>query len=159
MSPKPHPRPAPSRPQSHPSPRPPKRAPLLAQGWRRQIIQQFRKFTAALCEESSGGIKLIGGWERANQRALHFLFFAQLCGARSAARQVRIDLFAFLRLYFIASIKHQQRSDVPAARQPVRAHRSPPSCVRSLRVARNSEFFTVSSVVPSASPIARSLRP
>jgi len=29
----------------------------------------------------------------------------------------------------------------------------------SLRVARNSEFFTVSSVVPRASPIARSFNP
>ena len=34
-----------------------------------------------------------------------------------------------------------------------------PNWVRNLRVARNSEFFTVSSVVPSASPIARSFNP
>ncbi len=38
-------------------------------------------------------------------------------------------------------------------------HRMPSRLSRSLRVARNSEFFTVSSDVPSRSPMARSRRP
>ncbi len=132
---------------------------MLAQGRRGQIIQQFRKFAAALCKESSGGVKLVGRLKRVDQRALHLFFFAKLRRARSARCEMRVNLFALPRLDFIARIKDQQRSDVSAALQPIRAHRSPPNCVRNLRVARNREFFTVSSVVPSASPIARSLSP
>ena len=41
----------------------------------------------------------------------------------------------------------------------VPAYRSPSSCARNFRVARNREFFTVSSLVPSASPITRSRSP
>jgi len=55
--------------------------------------------------------------KRAYQRALHLLFFAKLRRTRSAHRQMRIDLFALLRLHFIASVKTpaEERSPRSAA--------------------------------------------
>src|SRR2546422_8441286 len=95
------------------------------------------------------------------QSALLFELFP----ARGALRQVRVNLSALGCVQLVAGIEGQQRSDRRTIRRPralilCRAvHSSSPNWLRSLRVARKSEFFTVSSVVPSASPIARSFNP
>jgi hypothetical protein len=47
---------------------------------------------------------------------LHFPFFAKLRGAGSANCEVRINLFAFERLYLIARVKDEQRRNLRAAR-------------------------------------------
>jgi len=83
----------------------------------------------------------------------------KLLSADFAGRQVGVNLGAFAFVDFEAGVKNQQGRDVFAASQAAGAHSSSPSWLRSLRVARNREFFTVSSVVPRASPMARSLSP
>jgi hypothetical protein len=89
---------------------------MLAQRRSRQIIQQFGEFAAALREKSAGRIELVGRLKRAYQRRLHFPFFAKLRGAGSANCEVRINLFAFERLYLIARVKNEQRRNLRAAR-------------------------------------------
>src|SRR6267378_5523880 len=73
---------------------------------------------------------------------------------------VCLNLFAFPVADFVASVENKKRRNVFAAHAFFKsAHRRPPNSWRSLRVARKSEFLTVSSVVPRASPIARSFKP
>src|SRR6516164_6042326 len=125
-----------------------------------KIIQRLLEFAAALGKKDSGSIQLIGGLRSGKQRRVKCLFFGELLGARLAAGQMRFYALALVLADFFANIKNQKRSDILAARSLFKGtHRKPPNSLRSLRVARNSEFFTVSSVVPSASPMARSFRP
>ncbi len=78
--------------------------------------------------------------------------------AAQAARCVAISAVSLL-VGFAASVENQQPRNLFALEFQRRAHRRPPSWLRSFRVARNSEFFTVSSVVPNASPMARNFNP
>ena len=127
---------------------------------RGKIVEGFGKFAAALREENSGGIEFIGRLQSSGHGFLKMVLFGELSGARFAFRDVGLNLFAFLVADFVARVKHQKRRNVLATQTFFKnAHRRPPSSWRSLRVARKSEFFTVSSVVPRASPIARSLSP
>src|SRR5262249_42234328 len=113
-----------------------------------------------LRKENSGRIKQVAGLWRRSHRGVEFLFFGKLFGACGAARQMRFDQLALVFADFLANVKYQERRNVFAARVFLEgAHRKPPNSLRSLRVARNNEFFTVSSVVPSTSPMARSFRP
>ena len=91
---------------------------------------------------------------------MEFLLLSKLLGAGMAICKVRCDQLAFTLANFLANVKDQQGRNVLAVQFLFKgAHRKPPNSLRSLRVARNKEFFTVSSVVPSASPMARSFRP
>src|ERR1700722_17132435 len=100
---------------------------------------------------------------------------------------MRFQLRARSSIQFVASIQHGKRLNLLAAnafvitraglRRGLRLvlrnvlglfaliiflpvhHSNPSNLARSFRVARKSEFFTVSSVVPSASPISFSFRP
>jgi len=81
---------------------------------------------------------------------------------RSAGRALGEMLFnarVFLFGSFFAGVEDQKAGNFPARPLLRWAHNSPPNWLRNFRVARNSEFFTVSSVVPSTSPIARSFNP
>ena len=124
------------------------------------IVEGFGQLAAALREKHAGGIEFIGWLRPRGQGFLECALFGKLCRAGLATREVRGNLLALALAYFVAHEEHEKRTDVPAAHDLLKgAHRRPPSSLRSLRVARNSEFFTVSSVVPSASPIARSFKP
>src|SRR5947199_1797234 len=129
--------------------------------WRRgKIIEGFGKLAAALRKENTGSIEFIGGLQSAGHRFLKMVLLGEQGGARFAFRDVRFNLFALFLADFVAGVKHQKRCNILAIQIFFKnAHRSPPSSWRSLRVARKSEFFTVSSVVPRASPIARSFSP
>src|SRR5262249_11816133 len=125
-----------------------------------KLIQLFGKFTAALREENTGGLKLICGLRHAVDRGLKRVLFGKLRSTAIAFCKVRFDLLALSCRQLIASIKNQKRSNTLAARELYFfPHGRPANSLRSFRVARNSEFFTVSSVVPSASPIARNFNP
>src|SRR5205823_11813106 len=90
---------------------------------------------------------------------MKFFLLGQLFGAGLAVCQMRFDRLPFVFTDFVANIKNQKRRNIFAVHFLFEgAHRKPPNSLRSLRVARNKEFFTVSSVVPSASPMARSFR-
>ncbi len=114
----------------------------------------------ALREKNAGRVEFIGGLRAGKHGLLEMVLFRKLGGARLAIRDVHLNLLAFLLADFVARIENQKWSNVFAAHTLFKnAHRKPPNSWRSLRVARNSEFFTVSSVVPRASPMARSFRP
>src|SRR5947208_15651408 len=84
---------------------------------------------------------------------MKFFLLGQLFGAGLAVCQMRFDRLPFVFTDFVANIKNQKRRNIFAVHFLFEgAHRKPPNSLRSLRVARNKEFFTVSSVVPSASP-------
>src|SRR2546430_13322641 len=86
--------------------------------------------------------------------------FGKLGGARSAIRDMRFNVLAFRVADLVAGVENQERRDIFAVHALFKsAHRRPPNSWRSLRVARKSDFFTVSSFVPSASPMAPSFRP
>ncbi len=84
-------------------------------------------------------------------------------GAGETALGVRFEGGLFSGAEFPARRQKGERLDLVAVdHHPglfLIAHTSSASCVRSFRVARNNEFLTVSSVVPSASPMARSFKP
>src|SRR5947209_8030381 len=126
--------------------------PLVPDRWRLQIVKFFGEFAAALSEQRAGRIELIGGLGGFAQRGLKCALFVELPRADFAGCQMRINLDALALVDFKAGVEDQQGSDVFAASQTAGAHSNSPSWLRSLRVARNSEFFTVSSVVPRASP-------
>src|SRR5260370_37092254 len=127
---------------------------------RGKIVEGFSKLTTALREKDTGRIKLVRGLQSCDHGFVEMVLFGKLGAARRANRDVRFNLLAFLVADFVAGVENQKRRNVFAAHVLFKdAHRRPPNSWRSLRVARNSEFFTVSSVVPRASPIARSFRP
>src|SRR5579883_377330 len=145
--------------QRHPPAHPSKRLPPRLRRLRRYFVQSFRKLASALRQQHSARVQLIGGLR---SRQHHFgkrALFLELPRAFRASRQVRLNALAFRFRHFIPDIEDQQRRDFAATLLFRPAHRSTPSSLRSFRVARNSEFFTVSSVVPRASPIARSFSP
>src|SRR5229473_2595084 len=124
-----------------------------------KIIEGFGEFASALRKKNTGGIEFIGGLRSGKQCFLEMPLFTKLRGARFAMRDVALNLLALLIGRFAAGVENQKRRNVFAAHVFFKnAHRRPPNSLRSLRVARKSEFFTVSSVVPRASPIARSFR-
>src|SRR6266404_5333167 len=150
----------PDRAQGYPAAQPAKRPAALPHRRRGKIVEGFGKLAPALRQKNSRSIQLIRGLQPCDHYLLQLALLDDLCGARGAVREVRFNLFAFLVAYFLADVEDQQRCNVLAAQMVFKdAHRSPPNWLRSLRVARNREFFTVSSVVPSASPMARSFRP
>jgi hypothetical protein len=145
--------------ERHPTPQPPKRLPALFEWRRRKIIERFRKFTPALRKKNSTGIHLLGRFERFHQRFVEPALLGKLCGTGRACSKVRPDQRILLFAGLAASIEDQQRRNLFAPEWLRRAHRKPPKWLRNFRVARKSEFFTVSSVVPSASPMARNFNP
>src|SRR5438445_781414 len=119
-----------------------------------------RKLASASRQQRSGTVHHIRCLRNHRNGFLKLTLFRKELAAVPAARQVRLKRSAFFSRHFIARKKHQQRPHVAAIHLEVAcAHRSSPSSRRNFRVALNSEFFTVSSVVPSASPIARSFSP
>src|SRR5258708_20174539 len=121
---------------------------------RGKIVEGFGKLATALREQNTGRIKLVGWPHRCNHGFLKMVLFGQMGGACCANRDVRFNLFAFLVADFIAGVENQKRGNVFAANTLFKdVHRNPPNSWRSLRVARNSEFCTVSSVVPRPPPI------
>src|SRR3974390_3347729 len=94
------------------------------------------------------------------QRGVEMLFVPELRLAARANGEMPFDGGAFLLVHFIANVENQQRGNFGARLILfLRNHRSTPNSLRSLRVARNREFLTVSSLVPRASPMARSFSP
>src|SRR5579864_4680171 len=90
-------------------------------------------------------------------------FATQNCGTRLALRGMLFDSGALGLVQFAESAQDREILKLGAFDLLLHGVRliyaSPASCARNLRVARKSEFLTVSSVVPSASPIARSRNP
>src|SRR5215469_10887365 len=133
---------------------------MLLKRRRGKIIERFFEFAAALREQNSGTVEFVRGLRSRKQGRMKSLFLGKLLGARLATGQMCFNSPALLPADFFAHIKNQKRGNIPAGYFLSQGtHRKPPNSLRSLRVARNSEFFTVSSVVPSASPMARSFRP
>src|SRR5277367_881410 len=145
--------------QGHRATQPAKWLPALLQWRGGQIIKCFGKFTAALRKKNAARVVLLVSFERAHQRFVQPALLGELCGAQRASGEMRFNKRGLLLCGFAAGIKNQQCRSFFATERVRRAHSRPPSWLRSLRVARNSEFFTVSSVVPSASPIARNFNP
>ncbi len=128
--------------------------------WRRgEIIERFGKFAAALRKKNAARIELLGGLQRLHQRFVKPTLLGKLCDTGRARRKVRFNQRRLLLAGFSAGIENQERPSLFALELSRLAHRRPPNWLRSLRVARNSEFFTVSSVVPRASPMARNFNP
>ncbi len=151
---------APGGTQRHPAAQPAEGTPVFLDRRRGKIVKGFGKLATALREQNTGRIEFVGGSHRCDHGLLKMVLFGKLGGARRANRDVCFNLFAFLVADFIAGVENQKRGNVFAAHVLFEdAHRRPPNSWRSLRVARNSEFFTVSSVVPRASPMARSFSP
>src|SRR5579885_858391 len=145
--------------QRHPPAYPSKRLPPRLRRLRRHFVQSLRKLASALRQQDSARVQLI---RRLRSRQNDFgkrAFFLELLGAFRASRQMRLNPLPLRFRHFIPHVEDQQRRDFAATLLFRPAHRSTPSSLRSFRVARNSEFFTVSSVVPSASPMARSFSP
>src|SRR5271157_6580491 len=118
------------------------------------------EFTPALRQQHARAVQALRCLRDRSNRLLESAFLRELHPAVLASRQMRINGRALLRAHFIANVEHQQRCNLSASfRRISGAHRSSPSSLRNLRVARNSEFFTVSSLVPRAAPMARSLSP
>src|SRR5262249_44204294 len=125
-----------------------------------KLVERLGKFTAALRKQNSGGIELVSRLRGTLDGLLEVIFFGELRAAFGASGEVGDDPFALFGGKLVARVKHKKRSDIFAAGKfRFAVHRSPANSVRSFRVARNREFFTVSSVVPSASPMARSFSP
>src|ERR1700730_19252721 len=151
---------APGGAQRHPAAQPSEGAPVFLNGRCGKIVEGFGKLATALREQDTGRIEFIGGLRSSDHGLLEMALFGKLGGARCAIRHVCINLLAFPVADFIARIEKQERCNVFALHTLFKsAHRRPPNSWRTLRVARKSEFFTVSSVVPRASPMARSFSP
>ena len=144
---------------------------IYEDGARLLIVERLRKLAAALREEKAGAVQRIRRLFERCDRLLEARLARKDCGAGRTRRGVRLEFRARTGVQFVASVENRERLDVFAANKPailrhvlrrilpVIAHSSPSNCARSLRVARKREFFTVSSVVPRASPMARSFRP
>ena len=146
--------------QYHPATEPPEPCGLLLHRRAPQIIQLFRKFAPALRQQESRAVQFVGRVRQQLDGFLKFAFLGQLRPASLANRDMFFDRASFLLLQFIARIEHQEFGNFFAGLFLLpRVHRSTPNSLRNFRVARNSEFFTVSSLVPSASPIARNFSP
>ena len=136
-----------------------------------QIVEGFFQLAPAARQQQSPRVELFRGLLARGDVLLQLLFAPQRRRAIRAAAEVRFHRAALELAQLLANVKQQQRRNVRAGpgcmariafgnREWILiAHNNSSSCVRSFRVARNSEFFTVSSVVPSASPMARSFNP
>src|SRR6516164_10134562 len=145
--------------QHHPPAQPAERR-HLPRGWKLQIVDLFRKFAAALRQHHARRIQPISSLRKGTNGRLKLSFLGELHSAGSTLRKMSFNCVAFLFVHLVRNIKDQQRRDFAADLVRVaRAHRSTPNSFRNLRVARKSEFFTVSSLVPKAAPIARSFKP
>ena len=134
------------------------------------IVKRFPQPAAALREKQAGAVQRIGRLVERCYRLLEALFAHQDGSTGWTLREMRIESRARARVQFVASGENGERLDVLAANAAVGfnnalrrivlriVHSSPSNCARSLRVARKSEFFTVSSVVPRASTLRRRLR-
>ncbi len=151
---------APGGAQRHPAAQPAEGTPVFLDRRREKIVEGFGKFAAALREQDTGRIQFIGGLRSRDDGLQEIVLFGKLGGARFALGDVCLNLLAFPVTDFVAGVENQERCNIFAVRTVFKsAHRKPPNSWRSLRVARKSEFLTVSSVVPRASPMARSFRP
>src|ERR1700746_36955 len=102
---------------------------------------------------------MVGILREGSKKGLQILFFGKLRVARGANSEMLLDQCQLIGSQFAAGIKNQQRRNLFAGVLEFgRRHRSSPNWLRSFRVARKSEFLTVSSLVPRASPMARSFK-
>ena len=127
------------------------------------VVNRFRKFTAALRQQQAGAVERVGRLVERGDGLMLASFARYGAGTSGAQCDVCLQSRAGCGIQFIAGVEDGQRFDFFAADDHrvarILAHNNSSSCARSLRVARNNEFFTVSSVVPRASPMARNFRP
>src|SRR5258708_12673615 len=105
---------APGGAQRHPAAQPAKGTPMFLDRRRGKIVEGLGKLATALREQNTGSIKLVGGPHRCNHGFLKMVLFGKLRGARSAIRDMRFNLFAFLVADFIAGIENQKRGNLSA---------------------------------------------
>ena len=129
------------------------------------FVERAREIVARARQHHAGAIEFLGRLIRGDPIEKLLLAFKRR-HARRAIAQVRFDVRALLRIEFIGNVQQQalghiRHSGARLWREGALrfGHSSPPNCARNFRVARNNEFFTVSSVVPSVSPIARNFNP
>ena len=132
------------------------------------LIQRIFQACAATRQQSCIGFHVA----RRKQRE-QLIFPRQRRVAFRAVQQMVVHLCDFRRVQLAGGKEHDARFKFAA--HPARRHisfvllhsvrprclayRMPSRLARNFRVARNSEFFTVSSEVPSISPMARSFNP
>ena len=133
----------------------------------RRIVESFAELAAALRQQTAVGVQPFRGRPDRRQDLLQAQLARKRRGARRALPDVVFDSGAFFGAQLFTSKENQQAFDLLAIRCftprsvhfPTLFHSKPSNWARNFRVARNSEFFTVSSLVPSTSPIARSFKP
>jgi len=122
------------------------------------VVERLGQLAAALREQQPGTIQRIGRLVKRSNSLMQAGFAGNHGGADQTLCRVSLERRTHGGIEFVAGVKNRELLDLLAAEGgPVEwlfGHSSPSSCVRILRVARNSEFFTVSSVVPRTSPIA-----
>ena len=151
---------APSGPQCHPAANQSEGLPSFALNRNRHFVQRFSQFTSALRQQCSRAIQFIRCLRKGYRALLKRVFLCQQRATIRAICQMRLKRLALSTGHLVTCQKHQQWCRFRAIHfKLTRAHRSSPNSSRNFRVARNSEFFTVSSVVPNASPIARNFNP
>ena len=131
-----------------------------------RFIQRLGQFAPATRQQQPRTVDAFRGLIF-HQRVAQLDLVFQHARARRAFARMRLHRRAFRVVQLARGIQHRQRFKLVALTLKLvvlegcrhQVYRTPCNCARSLRVARNSEFLTVSSEVPRASPITRSRRP